>query len=241
MHRRNSIDRPITSVGQDPSDIRPLPIQECGETLVTLRPCDKIFLAPQYHKQGLQSASRTIELREGVVDCLRCAAALLPSGFCLLIWDGLRSLETQIEIFNTTQETLARLGKADQIEMYLARPPVSETEFRQFPPPHASGGAVDLTLCDQTGKALDLGAEFDSFEETAWLGYFEADRSKCLGRKAAIYRQRRRILYWAMMDAGFAPYPWEYWHYEVGTTVAASFHGHPAAKYGAAVPWVSFE
>jgi hypothetical protein len=40
-----------------------------------------------------------------------------------------------------------------------------------------------------------------------------------------------------MLDAGFAPYPLEYWHYEIGTTLAAAWYGLPYAEYGAAVPW----
>ena len=78
-----------------------------------------------------------------------------------------------------------------------------------------------------------MGADFDEFREIAWLAYFEIDRTKTFGNRASTCQMHRRMLYWAMREAGFSPYPWEFWHYELGTTVAANFHGYSTAKYGA--------
>ena len=36
-------------------------------------------------------------------------------------------------------------------------PPADREEFTASPPPHATGGAVDVTLCDPSGRELDLG------------------------------------------------------------------------------------
>jgi D-alanyl-D-alanine dipeptidase len=86
---------------------------------------------------------------------------------------------------------------------------------------------------------MDMGADFDQFDEQSWLSYYEpGDGRSATGPSEAERCRRRRILYWAMLGAGFAPYPWEYWHYELGTRLAASFHDRSLAEYGAAVEWI---
>jgi len=226
--------RPIERIGNDPATIAGKAISECGEPLVAVVPQPGIAVAPAYHQRGIRSASEVIQVRAGVLDALRRAAGLLPSGVQLLLWDGLRNLHTQAEIVQDFRDSLPEPGSDAVVEKYLASPPVSEAEFLAEPPPHSTGGAVDLTLCDSAGRPLEMGADFDEFDEPAWLAYFENASSTAL---AATYRDNRRTLYWAMIEAGFAPYPWEYWHYEIGTSVAAVFHDLPFAKYGAAVPW----
>jgi D-alanyl-D-alanine dipeptidase len=230
-------ERPIGHIGNDPSLIQGVPILECGEPLVEVEEEPGIFLAPAYRARGLRSAADRIVVREGVLEGLRRAASTLPGDTGLLLWDGLRTLETQAEIVEHFRASLPEEGREEMVEKYLAPPPESEAAFRETPPPHTTGGAIDLTLCDSSGRPLDLGADFDEFDETAWLAYFEDGHGRRDG-DAAAYRARRRTLYWAMLDAGFSPYPWEYWHYELGTMVAAFFYDLPVARYGAAVPWV---
>lgn len=92
-----------------------------------------------------------------------------------------------------------------------------------------------MTLADASGQPLDLGADFDQFDEIAWPTHFES-----LGELSSKDRERRafrRVLYWTMVDAGFAPYPWEYWHFEVGTRRAAAHRGETTASYGPALPF----
>jgi len=227
--------RPIIEIGNDPSKIRTLPIKECGEKLVQVRTEKGIFVSPQYHERGIHSAANHIFVRIEVLNALRIAASKLPKDINLLLWDGLRTLETQMEIYEDAKLAFPLEKRDALIELYLSKPPESEAELDDFPPPHSTGGAIDLTLCDATGQPLDMGANFDEFRENAWLAYFEDDRSISYGDKMLDYKNYRRILYWAMIEAGFAPYPWEFWHYELGTIVAANFHKLPIAQYGAAL------
>jgi D-alanyl-D-alanine dipeptidase len=231
-------ERPIDRIGNDPSLIRGVPIRECGEALVEVEPGRRVFVAPAYHARGIPSALDRIFLREAVVHRLRLAAASLPPDYGLLLLDGLRTLETQTAIVDHFRASLPEEGREQMVEKYLARPPISEEELLTSPPPHSTGGAIDLTLCDATGRPLDMGAHFDEFAQTAWLAHFEPE-PQGQPAPATEYGARRRILYWAMIEAGFAPYPWEYWHYELGTMVAAVFAGLPFVQYGVAVPWVA--
>jgi D-alanyl-D-alanine dipeptidase len=49
-------------------------------------------------------------------------------------------------------------------------------------------------------------------------------------------RANRRLLYWAMTEAGFANHPDEWWHYSWGDQMWAKMTGAPAAHYGPAEP-----
>ncbi len=232
---RADLDRPIERIGNDPITVTGIPLQECGERLVEVRSEPGIWTAPAYHARGISSAPDRIEVRESVLVRLRRTASLLPPGTGLLLWDGLRTLRTQAEIIEDSRAGLPEQYRDATVAKYLALPPSSEQAFRENPPPHTTGGAVDVTLCDETGQPLDMGADFDESDDTAWLAHFEDPGH--LDPGSAGYRERRRILYWAMILAGFAPCPWEYWHYEFGTAVAAMFRHLPFASYGAAVPW----
>lgn len=232
--------RPIERIGNDPSVIVGVPIKECGDPLVEVVEEPRIFVEPAYHRRNIPSAPNQVVIRRGVLERLRRAAATLPDGTGLLLWDGLRSLETQQAIVEAFRASLPEEQRDDEevLQTYLAPPPSSEEEFRADPPPHATGGAIDLTLCDRSGKPFDMGADFDEFAEPAWLAHFDScpDDGPPL---TVAYRNRRRMLYWAMIGAGFAPYPWEFWHFEFGTMVAANFYSQPVATYGVAVPWRS--
>lgn len=221
-------------------DISGVVVQECGEELAEISGERRIHVAPAYSMRGVAAASSDVKVRSGVLDALRRASTSLPDGIDLLVWDGLRSLEIQLELIDRFRSALPEERRDDTVERYLALPPACEAAFLESPPPHATGGAVDVTLCDRSGRALDLGAEFDQFDETAWLAYYERDVERARDPAgAAQIRKRRRLLYWAMLGAGFAPWPFEYWHYELGTTLAAGYRGRSVARYGAAVPWTA--
>lgn len=226
----------IERIGNDPSAVTAVPIEDCGELLVEVPLEPGLAPAPAYFARGITAAPERVLVRSGVLDALRRAAALLPDGVGLLVWDGLRSLQTQAAIVADFRNSLPPEGRDELVARYLSSPPASQSAYLADPPPHTTGGAVDLSLCDEENQPLDMGAEFDEFREVAWLAHFETPGRG--GSHDELYRDRRRTLYWAMMTAGFAPYPWEYWHYELGTPVAAVFHHLPVAEYGAATPWI---
>jgi D-alanyl-D-alanine dipeptidase len=232
-------ERPIPAVDGERT-LRGIEIRESGDPVVQIPEGRGLHVAPAYHARGIRSAPAEVRIRQRVLDALYRASASLPDGIDILVWDGLRSLQTQTEIVEDFRASLPEPDRDAVIEQYLALPPESERAFRECPPPHSTGGAVDLSLCDPSGRPLDLGADFDQFDEKAWLSYYESSPGRTQDGPGGEQRCRlRRVLFWAMLGAGFAPYPWEYWHYELGTPVAAAYHGRTVAEYGAAVPWLA--
>lgn len=70
---------------------------------------------------------------------------------------------------------------------------------------HNRGVAIDIALADADGNLLDMGGAFDDFSE---ISHYNA---KGLSKKA---RKNRRLLRKIMKEAGFMPYPYEWWHFD---------------------------
>ena len=71
---------------------------------------------------------------------------------------------------------------------------------------HNRGGAVDITLVDNNGKALDMGTPFDFFGPEASHNYqLLSDEVK----------QNRLVLKKIMQENGFISFDSEWWHYNL--------------------------
>ncbi|OGY93730.1 MAG: hypothetical protein A2406_04155 [Candidatus Komeilibacteria bacterium RIFOXYC1_FULL_37_11] len=109
-----------------------------------------------------------------------------------------------------TQEILHKLNRR-----YVSWP----SNNRDFPSPHATGGAVDVWIL-QNGKSVDLGVNFDSMEESAGAFYhLRNDRIKFKNDDRVCYY--RNVLLYAMVNAGFSCYPPEIWHFNYGNQMHA--------------------
>jgi len=98
------------------------------------------------------------------------------------------------------------------------RPPAAQAAlWRALPDPtfiadprkgsnHSRGVAVDLTLADADGTALDMGTDFDDMSTRAYHA--------CLDIDAAAQRNRALLL-GIMAAAGWDHYAFEWWHYQL--------------------------
>jgi len=182
-------------------------VQECGEPMRTL---DDFAVFDIYASMGLREP-RPLRLRDGVVAKLKAADRLLPSRLSLVVLDGWRSMQFQTELLAFYSTMYPNLGDG-----FVSDPK------SQLVPPHTTGGAVDLTLAFD-GEPLALGTDFDSFEEQSALSWFES--------MPGLVRSLRRTLTAAMTEAGFAPYPLEWWHFSHGDQIWAHFAGAARSKY----------
>lgn len=196
---------------------REVPIDPRDEPLVRVADLGpRVREDPAYFRMGIPGAREGCWVREEVAARLDRAAAGLPDGLTLVVWDGYRALETQQAIYDEylTELLLAHPDwPSDAIEEAAARyvsPPLRSPEC---PPPHLTGGAVDLTLADGEARPLDLGTPFDAFVPEAGARALEAAAD---GDGAARARDLRRTLFWAMAAEGFTAYVEEWWHYDRG-------------------------
>ena len=213
-----------------------LPIRENDEKLVGLKELARehpILSVPQYYQQGIPGALPECFVRQQVARRLERAAALLPAGWQLVVWDGWRPVKVQEFLFQRFASALIssqpQLSPQEQIELvstYVAAPSAAAC----CPSPHLTGGAVDVTLRDDSGHDVAMGTEFDEFSEKAHTRFYEEKQN--LNLQEQQYLHNRRILYWVMREAGFSNYANEWWHFDYGNQLWAAREHKPQAFYG---------
>ena len=123
------------------------------------------------------------------------AAALLKNavqlaarlGYRLKIFDGFRPEEAQKILWDICPDP-----------DFLADPKRGS--------PHSRGVAIDLTLLDREGQALNMGTPFDAFTPLSHHGNGEI----------SVAAQRNRLFLLGLMtDAGWDFYRNEWWHYQI--------------------------
>ncbi|MCX5053046.1 MULTISPECIES: M15 family metallopeptidase [unclassified Streptomyces] len=198
---------------------------ECGEPLVDLRCTGQLRLD---HRQADDDGSYA-RLRSGALRRLVRAQRLLPAGVRFLVVEGYRPPDLQRRYFEQYAQTmrLAHPDAAPERIRELASAYISPPEVA----PHVSGGAVDLTLCDQDGKELPLGTEVNATPEESE----GACRTEAPGISAEA-RANRALMSWALTATGFVNYPTEWWHWSYGDRYWALLRQAPAARYGPATP-----
>lgn len=229
-----SIDRPIPSQWlPDTPRIRALPIEDNGEPLVpaSLAP-DRVLARPRYHLEGLPGALPECFVRAGVWTRLLVAAEALPRGCRLVLFDTWRPVSLQRWLFERFVEECERDGApGGEAESFVSRP---MADSRTSPPYHLTGGAVDLSVADAAGRLLDMGTDFDIMTDASHTRAFEEARPDDARQRNV--RANRRVLYHAMIDAGFVNLPSEWWHYDYGDQLWAWTRAAPHAIYGATRP-----
>ncbi len=164
---------------------------------------ERIVHLDSYRAAGWFNVEPGTWLRRAVADRVQQAATSLPEPWGLGVFDGWRSLALQTELYQHTYVDPATAPEG-LAAGFLAEP----CNDRAEPPPHTSGGSVDLTLTFE-GTALQLGTDFDAFTDEAHTAAFETFDG--------MVRTLRRVLYWTMRAQGFVVLDQEWWHFEHGT------------------------
>jgi D-alanyl-D-alanine dipeptidase len=213
------------SLAEPVTELRKVPIVENGEPLVDFtKLCPGLLIdRPRFHYR------RETLLRDTAARMLCKADSLLPKGYRLAVVEGWRPPHIQRRMYGAVWKRFA-----------TANPDWSETRLKrvvnQFtaplntrvPPPHSTGGAVDLTLVDANGHPYDVRTPYELYDSKGY--YFDAPG---LSEEA---RKNRRIMADALLDAGMTNYPSEYWHWTYGDQGWAYRGWHKFAHYGSIMP-----
>ena len=116
-------------------------------------------------------------------------------GLRLLVYDAARPLSVQKEMFDAVKDTPYRAYVADPSRTGL----------------HNYGIAVDLTICDVNGHALDMGTKFDFFGKEAGINNEDTFLSQGIFTDEQV--KNRRLLRNIMLRAGFLSIRGEWWHF----------------------------
>lgn len=176
----------------------------------------RVRVLANYWHAGWSTAVAGTWLRSGVADRLYAVADALPERWGLAVFDAWRPLELQVQLYEASV--------ADpEIEPGFMAPPSSDAAT---PPPHLTGGAVDLTLT-WDGTPIAAGTGFDDTTRRAFVAALEDEPGPA--------RHVRRALFHRMAAQGFVVYRGEWWHFEWGTRRWAGVRGE-SPIYGPTSP-----
>lgn len=116
----------------------------------------------------------------------------------LLVYDGLRPISVQWEMWNAL-DTVPAFERG----RFVSNPRNGSV--------HNYGAAVDLTICDQARKPLDMGAGYDDIRKIAYPSL----ESEFLASGEITQQQidNRKLLRRALKSQGFSNIPTEWWHF----------------------------
>lgn len=228
---------PIIEYERTLSNWKNIPIEDCKEELVSLKDIDdKIIISPQYYINNIPGAENDCKVRTSIAEKLLRIAHRLPDGYCLLIWDTFRTIQTQQELFNGYYEIFKKETAlvGDELINYTCKFVSLPSLDKTRPSPHNTGAVVDLTICTVDKTELLLGTKFDDFEEKAYTDFYEKKlvREGKLNDEDMEILLNRRILCNLFSEEGFVNYPYEIWHKSFGDQMWCELLNKDLAIYG---------
>ena len=231
---------------------RQVPIQECGEPLVAI-PLE-LFAVETPHPYlncGADYGGKSpYYLRQGVLDRLIQAQAGLQQlrpGWQIQIFDAYRPVEVQEYMVNYTFDQTVAHRNLDPAQLSAVDIATILEDVYQIwaipsfdlktPPPHSTGAAIDITLVDELGQVVDMGAPIDEMSDRSVPEYFATAQTPT----EQAYHHQRQLLNRIMTAAGFRRHPGEWWHFSIGDQLWAWLNHqtdpqHPIpAYYGRAI------
>jgi D-alanyl-D-alanine dipeptidase len=200
---------------------------------------------PPYWRR-IEGAIPDLLVRRSVGEKLRRVNARLEAATLeLFLFDAWRPREVQAYFHDRwmpaellkRDPSLTGARLKEEVERYWSAP----TDDPNSPAPHATGGALDLTIRWIGAEHLYMGSIFDDATALAHRDHFEKKSAASLSFSEEEARANRRLLHWVMTEEGFAGHPEEWWHFSWGDQLWARLTGAPAALYGLAETPVTSE
>ena len=167
--------------------------------------------------------SDTIRVRKKVYERLTLADSLLKkinNNYQIMVVYGYRSMDKQIKYFNTEIKKYKNdfKNKLDLYEFVHEKIAVPEVSG------HPTGGAVDVVIYDmKKEEIIDFGTKVHDFDNFKSYIYYP---------KIKEFEHNNRILLRkVMMQAGFAPYDGEWWHFSYGDREWAYYYNKKKYLY----------
>jgi zinc D-Ala-D-Ala dipeptidase len=159
----------------------------------------KYAIAANFMGEAVYGAGRACYLQRPAAQKLARAQEALSRrqpGWRLLVGDCLRPRQVQRRMWGLVRGTPQ--------QNYVARPDPGSM--------HNHGAAVDISIADENGEALDMGTAFDHFGPLAQPRF--EDRYLRAGKLTPEQVENRRLLREVMTEAGWRGIRNEWWHFE---------------------------
>ncbi|MEM9448582.1 MAG: M15 family metallopeptidase [Cyanobacteria bacterium P01_E01_bin.6] len=214
-----------------------IPIQDCGEPLVPISSIHVTFVDPHpYVILGAPYGNKSpYYLRQGIHKRLITAQTYLQQqhpNWQIQIFDAYRPITVQQFMVHYAYRTMLRDRGIKESLLSMEQKQTILEEVYQFwavpshdpktPPPHSTGAAIDVTLVDAEGVAVDMGSPIDEISLRSYPDYFAANSPHRLPiddtpvDECDRIHQNRQLLNEVMSQAGFLQHPNEWWHFSFG-------------------------
>lgn len=194
-----------------------VPIKECGEPLVDLRRSPVLLFDP------ILDDKQEVLARKSVCSMLEKASYRLPENHHLKIHSAYRPRSEQMRLWNRKcQEMRELFPDLSEEEIYICTQRVVADPRVGFGG-HQTGGAIDLTLCDDNGIDYNMGCRISD------NGNITITHSKAISEE--VYSNRMLLLS-VLTNVGFVNYPKEWWHFCYGDRMWAVYKNKKNALYG---------
>lgn len=235
----SNVDHALIKRSKAKLDFLEVPVNESHEKLVALQQTKRLTVRPIWDDQvdaiegplyvdyiRENPSYRDVYVREGVKAQLLRAVEALPPEYALVVRAGHRPPEVQLALLNMLKQDYMQShpGVSEEDALGYARTYVSDPEIVM--PPHCCGAAVDVDVIHaESGEVVDFGCSVNTDSPIAYL-HSDLVTEKQYGN--------RMMLCQVMLEAGFAPYFTEWWHYSYGDQLWAKFYDKPHAIYSVA-------
>jgi D-alanyl-D-alanine dipeptidase len=211
------------SFGEPLTKLRAVPIRENGEPLVDALEYSRRLHFLKDHPRFI-GMSRSSRVRKRVAEMLAEAAEALPAGTDFALIEGFRPLAQQRFMYESLKKDFAEKhpewtkATLNRVTNQMSAPPDD-----RCPPPHLTGGAIDLCLIDAaSGEMLDMWTPF------AWNETSAPTDKKGLSETA---HENRRLMVATLEKTGLTNYAGEWWHWSYGDSGWALRTNAPYALY----------
>jgi len=161
----------------------------------------KYATADNFMKKRLYERLRIAYLQKDIAERLSKSQELLSSlksGYRLLVYDAVRPVSVQQKMW----DALDSIPPSERGKF------VSNPQNRSL---HNMGAAVDLTIIDERGIPLDMGAGYDDIRKIAYPKLEQEFLAK--GQLTEKHIANRELLRKVMKSQGFLPLETEWWHF----------------------------
>lgn len=205
------------------SDLVGIPVKDCGEPLLIVQTHAPEIIC-QYEKLDMVPyLGDSFLLREEALNRLKKAATSLritnPILSLRLVY-AYRHPDIQSAYFEERKKqilqdypTLSQNELIARTHLLTASPDVAG---------HPTGGAIDVTIGGPEGM-LEMGSAIADFTSDK-IEIFSNDLTETQQTNRALLRR-------VLMDAGFAPFDGEWWHFSYGDREWAAYYNQPNAIY----------
>jgi D-alanyl-D-alanine dipeptidase len=187
---------------------KPIIVPAGMESLIDIQKVDpsiridlKYATEDNFMKKVLYHDIHQVYLQKDVAERLaKCQSYLkkIHPDYTLLVYDGARPLHVQQQMWDGLDTIpVAERGK------FVSNPANGSI--------HNYGAAVDLTICDENGTPLDMGAGYDDIRKIAYPSL--ETQFLASGELTEIHIANRKLLRKVMASQRFTNIPSEWWHF----------------------------